>query len=155
MDVLEVVPGRDIGKLHILKKSGNMNGEDIFLCRDERDRNIQFVESEIISQAGDAPKVIEEKVVEEPQVTKTQDKSPPSEESVLESLMSKPAEDLEGQEIVTILIGVYGDNPPDDLTVEELRHRLEAAGKPEEKTPKKEEKPKKGWFKSSKKTGGK
>lgn len=151
MEFLEVVPGRNIGKLHVLKKVGNLNGEECFLCRDEKGRNIQFVESEIIAQAGDAPEVVEEtpsideSQAEESPKEETQEEKqeeggadPSSKESVLESLMSKPIEDLEGQEIVTILIGVYDDNPPDDLTVEELRHRLEVAGKPEEKTPKEE-----------------
>lgn len=155
MNLLEVVPGRDIGKLHVLKKVGNLDGEECFLCRDEKGRNIQFVESEIIAQAGEGLEVVAEEVVEEtPPADEDQDneETPPdgepeeevpggasvemteetTEESVLESLMSKPIEDLEGQEIVTILIGVYGDNPPDDLTVEELRHRLEIAGKPED-----------------------
>lgn len=132
MNLLEVVPGRDIGKLHVLKKVGNVNGEECFLCRDEKGRNIQFVESEIIAQAGEGPEVVEEEVVEEtPPADESQDKKESTEESVLESLMNKPIEDLEGQEIVTILIGVYDDNPPDDLTVEELRHRLAGAGKPE------------------------
>lgn len=143
MDFLEVIPGRNIGKLHVLKKVGSLNGEECFLCRDEKGRNIQFVESEIIAQAGDAPEVVEEtpstdesqaeeSPKEETQEEKEEESAPPSKESVLESLMSKPIDDLEGQEIVTILIGVYDDNPPDDLTVEELRHRLEVAGKPKE-----------------------
>lgn len=148
MNFLEVIPGRDIGKLHILKKVGNLNGEECFLCRDERGRNIQFVESEIIAQAGEGPEIVEEEVVEET-----------PEESVLESLMSKPIEELEGQEIVTILIGVYDDNPPDDLTVEELRHRLAEAGKQEAPKEEKKEEPKKSIldkvFKKNTGKGGK
>lgn len=150
MELLEVVPGREIGKLHVLEKTGKLDGEDLYICRDERGRNIQFVESDIIAQAGEVPEVVEEEISPSTDEAQGDEETPPngeSEEEVqskgeqednLESLMSRPIEDLEGQEIVTILIGVYGDNPPDDLTIEELRRRLEVAGKPEEKTPEKE-----------------
>lgn len=113
-----MIPGRNIGRLHVLKKVGNFNGEDCFLCRDERGRNIQFVESEIIAQAREGEEAVEELPPE-----KSKEPSPVG--PTLESLMSKPIETLEGQEIVTILMAVHGDNPPDNLSVDELRHRLE------------------------------
>lgn len=181
MDLLEVVPGREIGKLHVLEKTGKLDGEDLYICRDERGRNIQFVESDIIAQAGEAPEVVEEEVVEEEVVeeeaspsadeAQSDEKTPPngeSEEEVqskgesadetvvkadqeiagkgqednLDSLMDKPINDLEAQEIVAILIGKYGDNPPDNLTVSGLRKRLGKAKKAQEA--KSNEKKKKG-----------
>lgn len=131
MDALEVVPGRNVGKLHIIAKCGNLDGEDLYLCRDESGRNIQFVESAIIAQAGEQAEPAEEVPVEEEVAAKEETPSEDegeapvaAKEVSLDDLMDKPLGDLEAQEIVTILIGAYGDNPPDSLTLHGLRQRL-------------------------------
>lgn len=156
MNTLEVIPGRGIGRLHVLAKVGNFNGEDCYMCRDEKGRNIQFIESEIIAQASTASvemdftkeEVVEETPSESPKDESTdeteggagQEDSGEGEEDNLDSLMDKPIEDLEGQEIVAILIGKYGDNPPDDLTMHDLRERLDNAKKAHDHPPTQEKK---------------
>lgn len=170
MNTLEVIPGRGIGRLHVLAKAGNFNGEDCYMCRDEKGRNIQFIESEIIAQASTASvemdftkeEVVEETPSESPKDESTDEtegeagQEDSSEDEVpggasvemtgeikednLDSLMDKPIENLEGQEIVAILIGKYGDNPPDDLTMHDLRERLDNAKKAHDHPPTQEKK---------------
>ena len=134
MEFLEVIPGRNIGKLHVLKKVGSLNGEECFLCRDERGRNIQFVESEIITQAGEAPEVVEEEVVEEtPSADESQDNedTPPDGEP-------EPEQEVSG-------VATKGDKDEESPKEETQEEKLE-------------DKTKKGWLgkgKPPKKKGGK
>lgn len=100
--LIEVMPGVTIGGLLVVSKEGTFNGEVTWRCADERERNIVYLESEIIAMAGSPPEVepeaeeeVEDTPEQEPEATPEAEETPEPEK--VEKPAAKPKKKKSGK----------------------------------------------------------